>query len=876
MEPVFSLPHKTPTAPPIGENLWIAAAPSLRQSLRQKARQLHALGINVIPLEGHKRPIIRWRMWKTTRQTRADVEAMPWEKARGIAVVCGTVSGGLVCFDLDRQLDRAALDLILSVMNLSPDYAWQERTPGGGYHVYLICPNFTPPADAKAGKVDRVGRQAGHIEARLEGVLTTFYLDVVPSGLPATVDGPQFGDGYDKVTVKPPPEDHPASKPCRRSDPPPADYANLYEAWCLYVEREAVRRWGLEPPNSQGYSQMIPCPFHKETKASTHWNYRTHGLHCFGACGKEYTTKEAAEFLGLDSRETWKEAQRPLRTSGRKTSTASDDWWPHGAPARRLIERFLTMHRDPWLAETPNHGAAADGYNAWLEAINTGLLRRDQPVSVPELQAAGQQIGRNVTRATWETCVEQLTGIELCGKIDTYATEDSVPVKNSALIRRGKPARYLYQLRPLSEAIPDLLKKLAYRLYERAYEGVPVHFRPEFNPDLTAEDIIRLEENDVPLLQEYAPQCQRAGKLYAERLAIFEVKYNLSALLKDDPFTLPAGRETPNARAFRQAFYAADLDAAGGGRDHAYRAAWSLGVSRQTLAAYRDRENVLTVENYDEIDIDPNGDLDVLSQIVVHDSHAPERGYGVTLVAENSAQIAVDANSPADYDAWVADHQGVSVVARIRRANSEKRAELATDEQRAAFKNRREARQTKARQRQLGKTTRYQEKPAAIWENYSDPFIAAQAMMRLPQHISFDGKTIVNTRTGEVYTSTPRNLWRALADDLRPPTIETLVSEGVNDMPSVAYTEPHESEEDEPEDRLVCDPSPPSDLPLWQLTGVTEKTARAHRCEYCGQPAAGVNFIGGWRCETHWRAPLRLDRPRPMQPARIEYQEAAR
>lgn len=99
--------------------------------------------------------------------------------------------------------------------------------------------------------------------------------------------------------------------------PPPSDDArDLYEAWCHEVEQAAVRVWNLAPPDRQEFSKgMILCPFHQEKTPSAHWNYRTHGLRCHGACGQEYNTHEVAEHLGHESWEDYKQRHRPMRTS---------------------------------------------------------------------------------------------------------------------------------------------------------------------------------------------------------------------------------------------------------------------------------------------------------------------------------------------------------------------------------------------------------------------------------------------------------------------------------------------------------------------------------------------------------------------------------
>ena len=332
----------------------------------------------------------------------------------------------------------------------------------------------------------------------------------------------------------------------------------------------------------------------------------------------------------------------------------------------------------------------------------------------------------------------------------------------------------------------------------------------------------------------------------------------------------------------------------------------------------------------------------------------------------------------------------------IRAPYGAKLAELAAPEEQAAYQNRRDRKRelyamrerTKPDGRPAPKVTSAAPPMADVMRGYSDPFVLRQAAYSWPDYLVIEHGQITNTRTGETYTSTARNMIRALADDLRPPVV---ISEGVNMYTYTANTQPKEPPapqvEREAEDRqpsawqtpqpyldaaravmggidtvidahnsydddqvwqgrvwlrtptgrgntekalarlfsligsgevteavimtnnhctaqrwfqplfdyLMCfslgrvrldgAPSAPThgsvwvyigenriaferefspfghiaaqfteekaDLPLWKLTGIREETARAHTCDICGQPAAGQNFVGEWRCEAH-------------------------
>ncbi len=129
------------------------------------ARAFHAFGFNLIALDSHKKPLGKWKSnpnWTVSRQTFQEMLRQNWRSARRIAAICGRVSGGLIGLDFDKQQGRSLVNFFLIALGLPLDYAWFEQTPGGGYHVWVRCPDLIPPDDARGGRVDRVGwQQAG-------------------------------------------------------------------------------------------------------------------------------------------------------------------------------------------------------------------------------------------------------------------------------------------------------------------------------------------------------------------------------------------------------------------------------------------------------------------------------------------------------------------------------------------------------------------------------------------------------------------------------------------------------------------------------------------------------------------------------------------
>jgi P4 family phage/plasmid primase-like protien len=104
----------------------------------QITRFYWSLGFNILPVSG-KQPVEKgWKQWQGVRQQAAHMERLNWQKATGIAAVCGAVSGGLVCFDLDKQEDDTLLMELLDYLGLFTDYSWAVRTGSQqGYHVWV-------------------------------------------------------------------------------------------------------------------------------------------------------------------------------------------------------------------------------------------------------------------------------------------------------------------------------------------------------------------------------------------------------------------------------------------------------------------------------------------------------------------------------------------------------------------------------------------------------------------------------------------------------------------------------------------------------------------------------------------------------------------
>jgi len=135
--------------------------------LTDAALQMCGHGINVVTVGGDKRPNLgAWADHQRIRQTVEIVGGLPFDRAYGIAGVCGNVSGSLLCMDFDRVPgDRLEFGYrVLDALGLPRDYAWLVITPGG-VHVWLRLIGDT----SGLGKL--IGHLLGchHVELRFNG-----------------------------------------------------------------------------------------------------------------------------------------------------------------------------------------------------------------------------------------------------------------------------------------------------------------------------------------------------------------------------------------------------------------------------------------------------------------------------------------------------------------------------------------------------------------------------------------------------------------------------------------------------------------------------------------------------------------------------------
>src|SRR5215472_1878371 len=106
-------------------------------------------GISALPIrpDGTKQPALHsWRYYQQEIPSIQEIEAWFAHPHRGLALVTGSVSGGLIALDFDDPdtfnawRERVQASRMLDEIYRSIAQGYEERTPKGGRHLLFRCP----------------------------------------------------------------------------------------------------------------------------------------------------------------------------------------------------------------------------------------------------------------------------------------------------------------------------------------------------------------------------------------------------------------------------------------------------------------------------------------------------------------------------------------------------------------------------------------------------------------------------------------------------------------------------------------------------------------------------------------------------------------
>ena len=112
-------------------------------NLLQSAKNYANKGLSVISTDNSKTSIFAWKKYQSKIATDQELEQMfNTPKAKGIAVICGAVSGNLEVIDVDCKYGIKWEDYEAKILDAHPElYARLKiiKTKSNGYHIYYRC-----------------------------------------------------------------------------------------------------------------------------------------------------------------------------------------------------------------------------------------------------------------------------------------------------------------------------------------------------------------------------------------------------------------------------------------------------------------------------------------------------------------------------------------------------------------------------------------------------------------------------------------------------------------------------------------------------------------------------------------------------------------
>jgi len=100
------------------------------------------LGLNVIAINENKAAIFPWKVYQTQKITQAELDVqMADPRAKGVAIICGSVSGGLEVVDIDTKYQTFEIwdEIKRRIRTELFEKLHIVRTRSGGYHLYYKC-----------------------------------------------------------------------------------------------------------------------------------------------------------------------------------------------------------------------------------------------------------------------------------------------------------------------------------------------------------------------------------------------------------------------------------------------------------------------------------------------------------------------------------------------------------------------------------------------------------------------------------------------------------------------------------------------------------------------------------------------------------------
>lgn len=474
---------------------------------------------------------------------------------------------------------------------------------------------------------------------------------------------------------------------------------------------------------------------------------------------------EFCEWRGVDvsriAREVWEEFHPMLghvSTNPNKTRR-----FPLGLPIT-LNDRLIGAHlKFKHLRIKQQHPAALMLF-VWHELRE--ILPEDARFTAGQFQTATEQIGRNLTRRTIDSAIEELAAwgfgdCTFCEGYDLSITERLNISSAKSTTERAAPGEKSFQFFPIEQQIANFERHWRYLLRELAFEDIPDNVQAEF-ADLTAAQIACLNEARRPIYAQYAELREQAEQRLITTSDVVGIKGQLDKYLDENLEKIRAGRYQPvrlvdgaleNTKSYRQALYIQPfVDNPVYVREAANRTAMrKTGTSAATIARYRDEQGLVLQER---------------TKVVAAESvtkYQRDRGL-VIKESEGKATIRIEG---AEMLATAAPEQTVEESTRRKDKARQRRKLVSLHRQKLEAQRLQEPSENKHEPEELLNETI----PAA----YSDHFLLRQldftpgAEKLLRYEVDLDTGVIVRDLTArELWRALLQEVWKAMPPDDRP------------------------------------------------------------------------------------------------------------
>ena len=335
------------------------------------ARQLHGWGASVTAIKlGTKRPAHKWQQWQAERQTRAELDALPWHAAAAVGVVNG--SGDFRVFDIDAVKDgdgapvgpvpESVVIELLIALGLPDDYQWSYRSgSGAGWGVVIRCAEALPDGlPAGAGVIIGApadGRNFGQLELRwssgqtvIDGAHPTgpgyqWRLGQRPFVPPALLTAVQVSAAFTTIAELAPPAQIPTPTPAPSPNGHAAGVTSATEKYAAAALADAIRQVATATPGDRNKALFRQTAALAElVNGGALARPDVERAMTGAALGAGLTAGEAAATVASAFTHVGTTARTPAPSANGHGATAGASGQPARLDDTANAERFVTQH----------------------------------------------------------------------------------------------------------------------------------------------------------------------------------------------------------------------------------------------------------------------------------------------------------------------------------------------------------------------------------------------------------------------------------------------------------------------------------------------------------------------------------------------------